>query len=93
MSINLTKSKDLIVNSLSLIKGNNIENVLEVFLSKDEALTGIVGLPISTLDTLEKIGNSIDNDPNFFDNNQIRLNQKANTAYVNTEIGKISYHY
>ena len=65
MSINLTNSKDLIVNSLSLIKGNNIENVLEVFLSKDEAISGIVGLPVSTLDTLEKICNSIDNDPFF----------------------------
>ena len=89
MSINLTNIKDLIVNSLSLTKGNQIENVLEVFLSKDESVSGIVGLPVSTLDTLEHLGNRIDNDPNFFDNNQIRLNQNANTAYVNTEIGKL----
>ena len=52
--INLTNSKDLIVNSLSIIKDNNIENISDVFLSKDEAISGLVGLPVSTLDTLEK---------------------------------------
>jgi len=56
MSIDSTHSKYLIVHSLSLIEGNNTENVLEVLFSKDEAIAGIVGLPISTLDTLEKIG-------------------------------------
>jgi len=56
MSIDSTHSKYLIVHSLSLIEGNNTENVLEFLFSKDEAIAGIVGLPISTLDTLEKIG-------------------------------------
>ena len=83
MSINLTNSKDLIVNSLSLIKGNQIENVLEVFLSNGEAIRGIIGIPDKSLDTLGKIGNSTDNDPDFFEHNQIRLNQKAHTSYVN----------
>ena len=86
MSINLTNSNDLIVNSLSLIRGNNIEDISEIYLSKDEAISGIVGLPVSTLDTLEKIGNSIDNDPNFFANNQVSLNLKSNLAYVNGEL-------
>ena len=54
MSVNVTNSKDLIVNSLSLIKGNHIEHVLEFFLSRDEAILGIVGLPNSTLATLEQ---------------------------------------
>jgi len=56
MSIDLTHSKDLIVHSLSFLEGNSIEHVLAVLFSKDEAIAGIVGLPISTLDTLEKIG-------------------------------------
>ena len=33
MSISLTNSKDLIVNSLSLIKGQEIENILDLFLN------------------------------------------------------------
>ncbi len=86
MSINLTNSVDLIVNSLSLIRGNNVEDINDIFLSKDEAISGIVGLPISTLDTLEKIGLSIDNDPNFFANNQASLNQKANISFVTGEL-------
>jgi hypothetical protein len=86
MSINLTNSVDLIVNSLSVIKGNNIEDISEIFLSKDEAISGIVGLPVSTLDTLEKIGASIDNDPNFFVNNQISLDQKSDLTYVNGQL-------
>ncbi len=80
MSINLTNSNDLIVNSLSLIRGNNIEDISEIYLSKDEAISGIVGLPVSTLDTLEKIGASIDNDPNFFANNQVSLNLKIESS-------------
>ena len=30
MSINLTNSNDLIVNSLSLIRGNNVEDISEI---------------------------------------------------------------
>ncbi len=41
--INLTNSKDLIVNSLSIMKENNIEDISDVFLSKDKAISGIVG--------------------------------------------------
>ena len=59
MSIKLTNSNDLIVNSLSLIRGNNVEDINDIFLSKDEAITGIVGLPVSTLDTLQKISEAI----------------------------------
>ncbi len=86
MSINLTNSNDLIVNSLSLIRGNNVEDISEIYLSKDEAITGIVGLPVATLNTLEKIGASIDNDPNFFTNNQINIDQKSNLTYVNGQL-------
>ena len=44
MSITLTNSKDLIVNSLSLITGNQIDNVLDLFLTKAEGITeGIRG--------------------------------------------------
>jgi len=82
MSVNVTNSKDLIVNSLSLIKGNHIEHVLEFFLSRDEAILGIVGLPNSTLATLEQSVWCIDSDPNFFLDNQTRLNQKADLISV-----------
>ena len=44
MSINLTNSKDLIDNILSLIKGQEIENILDLCLTKAEGITdGIKG--------------------------------------------------
>ena len=86
MTLILTNSVDLIVNSLSLIQLNHIEDISDIFLSKDEAISGIVGLPPTTLNTLEKIGASIDNDPNFFANNQSSLNQKSDLTYVNGEL-------
>ena len=49
MSINLTKSKDLIVNLLSLIKCQEIENILDLCLTKVEVITdgikGDAGIP------------------------------------------------
>ncbi len=44
MSINLTNSNDLIENSLSLINGQDIDNILDLFLTKAEGITdGIKG--------------------------------------------------
>ena len=59
MSFYLSNSIDLIVNSLKIIKGNQLEDITTLFLSKDEAVSGIVGLPPATLNTLEKISNAL----------------------------------
>jgi hypothetical protein len=86
MSFNLSNSVDLIANSVKLIKGNQLEDITTLFLSKDEAVSGIVGLPPATLNTLEKISSALDNDPNFFTSNEGRLQSKANTVDVANQL-------
>ena len=86
MSFNLSNSVDLIANSVKIIKGNQLEDITTLFLSKDEAVSGIVGIPPATLNTLEKISNALDNDPNFFTSNEGRLQSKANIAEVETKL-------
>jgi len=44
MTITLTNSNDLIANSVSIIRGNRIDNILDLFLTKAEGITdGIKG--------------------------------------------------
>ena len=42
--VSLTNSFDLVANSIRLIKGNDIEDINDIFLSKDEAVSNIIGL-------------------------------------------------
>ena len=81
MSLNLNNSNDMIANSIHLIQGNALTNLVALFLTKDEA-HDIVGIAPDTLDTLAEIAQAIGNDANFFItiNNQLAL--KANLADV-----------
>ena len=56
------------------------------FLSKDEAISNIIGLAPATMNTLERISKALDDDENFFNNNQIKINQKTNLIYVNNQL-------
>jgi hypothetical protein len=56
MSVFLTNSNDLVVNSLSLVEKNKVIDVKELFLSKLESIDNIVGLAPETLNTLAKQG-------------------------------------
>ena len=83
--VSLTNSIDIIANSVRIINGNIIEHISDIFLSKTEALTGIVGLPVSTLDTLEKIGAAIHDDPDFVNSITNDLNLKADRSTTYTK--------
>ena len=65
MSVSLTKSKDLIANSISVIDKNEIIDLQKLFLSKLDAITNIVGLPVATLDSLQKLAEAINSDAKF----------------------------
>ena len=43
--VSLNNRIDVIANSVRLISGNSIENITDISLSKNEAISGIVGLP------------------------------------------------
>ena len=52
--VGLTNSIDVVANSVRLINDNSIENITDIFLSKDEAISGTVGLPPADLNTIQK---------------------------------------
>ena len=60
MSLSLTNRDDIIANSYSLITSDGVVNIL------DAVQSSVVGLPPSTLNTLEKLSAAISDDPNYF---------------------------
>ena len=65
MSLSLTNRDDIIANSFSLITSNgSVVNVL------DAVQSSVVGLPPSSLNTIEKLSAAISNGPNYFTTNK-----------------------
>ena len=67
MSVSVTNSKDLVATSISVIDKNRVIDLKELVLSKLNAIHSIVGLPVATLDSLQKLAESINSDANFFE--------------------------
>ena len=63
-TLNLNNTERIICDSIFLIRGDDITNIYDLFLSKSDA-SDIVGLPPETLNTLQEIANSIGNDDVF----------------------------
>ena len=80
MRLSLTNSNDVVANSISLIEGDAINNISDIFLTKDEA-GDIVGIPPETLNTLEKIADAIGGDENFFTTIEGKLANKQSTLF------------
>ena len=77
--VSLSNSKDIIANSISVIKGNQVIDVLDT-------LNAVQGLAPETLNSLEKLANALDNNPTFYANVAQAIDQKADTTYVNTQL-------
>jgi hypothetical protein len=60
-TLNLNNTERIICDSIFLIRGDDITNIYDLFLSKRDA-SDIEGLPPETLNTLQEIANSIGND-------------------------------
>ena len=63
-NLSLTNSKDIVCNSIKIINSNDTTDVFKLFLLKSEAAE-IVGIPPSTLNSLQEIAAAIGNDANF----------------------------
>jgi hypothetical protein len=90
-NLSLTGLRDIKCNNIFLNYLNDISNILDVFALKNE-LTSIVGLPPSTLDTIQKLAEALGNNPDFFNYVDQQLALKRNVSdsydknYINTLI-------
>ena len=88
--VNLSnQSSDIVANSISIIEKDKVVDLKELFLSKIDAITGIVGLPVETLNSLQKLAEAINSDSNFFNNIMKAINLKSDLTYVNTQLDNI----
>ena len=89
-TLSLTNSKDIICNSISLIQGNKVVDLNNLFLTKDSSITDIIGICPENLDTLAEIAAAINNDDQVFGTIQNLLALKASLIYVDSELQKKS---
>ena len=80
MSLSLTNRDDIIANSFPLITANG--SVVDIL---DAVQGSIVGLPPSSLNTIEKLSAAISNDPNYFQTMQTSVNAKASQSNTYTK--------
>ena len=80
--LNLLNTKDVKANNIYVNYDGNIINILDLFSQKNE-ITNITGLPPSTLNTLQKLAESLGNNPDFFNfvNNQLTLKRNISDSY------------
>jgi hypothetical protein len=81
MPVSLRNSKDIVDNSLSLIRGNKFIDVLET-------IDSVQGLAPETLNSLEKLASALNNDSNYFQTVSGAIDNKADkaTTYNKAEV-------
>ena len=78
MAINLTNRNDIICDSLVILSNNNPRVDVGTSINQiNNTITSVVGLPVATLNSLEKVAIAINNDPQFFTNMQASINTRA----------------
>jgi hypothetical protein len=91
--VSLTNSKDIVANSISVIDKNKVIDLKELFLSKLDAINEIVGLPTETLNSLQKLAESMNSDSDFYNTMMKEINLKSDTTYVNNKIAIIIHNF
>ena len=79
MALSLTNSKDIVANSITVIKGNRAIDLLET-------IDAVTGLAPDTLNSLEKLATALNNDSNFFNFVTDGLDNKQNTLSNGTSL-------
>ena len=79
MALSLTNSKDIVANSITVIKGNREVDVLAT-------IDAVQGFAPSTLNSLEKLAKAMNDDANFFTTLSTDINKKQNTLSNGTLI-------
>jgi len=93
MSVKLTNSNDIIANSIAVYTEKDYINIMRIIQDVNNLIIQVVGRPPSTLNTLQKIACSINNDPLVYQTLVGLINAKAPTsdvylikAFINTLI-------
>jgi ribonuclease PH len=84
--VSLNNSKDIVANSISVIDKHKVIDLKELFLSKVDAKNSIVGLPVETLNSLQQLGEAINNDGDVFNSMTKQINLKSDISYVTNQI-------
>ena len=79
MPISLNNSKDIVANSVSVIKGNRTIDLVET-------IDAVQGLAPETLNSLEKLASAMNNDPNFFTAISTAIGDKADKSTTYTRL-------
>ena len=79
MPLSLNNSKDIVANSISIIKGNRTVDVLET-------IDAVTGLAPSTLNSLEKLAKAMNDDPAFFTAVSTAIGTKQATLTTGTAV-------
>ena len=66
MPVSLTNIIDIVANSVSLCDADSADNILDIFLKKTDAIEQIIGIRPETLNTIQKLADSINNDKTFY---------------------------
>ena len=92
--LSLTNSRDLTCNNIYLNYDNDIKNILDIFAFKGD-ITNIVGLPPSTLNTLQELATALNNNPNFFQyvKDQLDLKRDISDSYSKSFIDTLVSTY
>jgi hypothetical protein len=91
-NLSLTNSIDMVANSVALISGNSVIDILDLFLTKDDG-NDILGIPPETLNTLQELAEALGNDSDFINTINAQLALKASISntydkvYINNLIG------
>ena len=86
MPVTLTNTVDIVADSIHVKKDNKLIDVMD-------NIQNIAGLPPETLNSLEKIANAMDNDPNFFQTMAHGLNAKLNTSTFSQAMTNINTEF
>ena len=78
MALSLTNSKDLVVNSITVVKGNRAIDLVDT-------LDAVSGLAPDTLNSLQKLASALNNDSGFFTTVTTALGNKAETSTTYTK--------
>ena len=78
MPVSLRNSKDIVANSVAIVKGNKLIDVLET-------IDAVQGLAPETLNSLEKLATALNNDSNYFQTVSAAIGNKADASDVYTK--------
>ena len=82
MSVTLTNNNDIIANSIAVYTEKDYINIMSIIQDVNNLIIQVVGRPPSTLNTLQKIASSINNDPLVYQTLLGLINAKAPTSDV-----------